>query len=75
MRVDGLGDERRAAEAAADHHLETNLAGPIADHAQADVVDRDRGAVMDSAGEATSEKYRKYVEDYYRELGKKATER
>ncbi len=36
---------------------------------------RDRGAVMDAAGESPSEKYRKYVEDYYRELGKKASER
>jgi len=39
------------------------------------ITDRDRGAVMDSAGETTAEKYRKYVEDYYRELGKKASER
>ncbi|QOV89945.1 DUF4175 family protein [Humisphaera borealis] len=39
------------------------------------ITGRDRGAVMDSAGETTAEKYRKYVEDYYRELGKKATER
>lgn len=39
------------------------------------ITGRDRGAVMDSAGENAAEKYRKYVEDYYRELGKKASER
>ena len=45
-RLDGLADERRAAEAAADQHLEAGLAGRVPVQAQADVVNLDRGAVM-----------------------------
>jgi hypothetical protein len=39
------------------------------------ITQRDRGAVMEGKGETTAEKYQKYVEDYYRELAKKASER
>ncbi len=50
-RLDGLGDERRAAEAAADQHLEAGLAVGILVQAQADVVDLDRGAVVLGGGD------------------------
>ena len=50
-RLDGLGDERRAAEAAADQHLEAGLAVGILVQAQADVVDLDRGAVVLGCGD------------------------
>ncbi|MDB5294624.1 MAG: hypothetical protein JWO31_607 [Phycisphaerales bacterium] len=39
------------------------------------ITQRDRGAVMEGKGEAAAEKYRKYVDDYYRELAKRASER
>ncbi len=39
------------------------------------ITQRDRGAVMEGKGEEAAEKYKKYVEDYYRELAKKASER
>ena len=45
-RLDGLADERRAPEPAADDHLEADLAGAVAVQPQADVVDLDRGAVV-----------------------------
>ena len=45
-RLDGLADERRAPEPAADDHLEAGLAGAVAVQPQADVVDLDGGAVM-----------------------------
>ena len=50
-RLDGLGDERRAAEAAADQHLEAGLAVGVLVQAQADVVDLDRGAVVLGRGD------------------------
>ena len=45
-RLDGLGDEGRAAEAAADQNLESDLAFGIPVQPQPDIVDLDRGAVM-----------------------------
>ncbi len=45
-RLDGLADEWRASEPAADHHLETGFAGAVAVEPQADVVDLDGGAVV-----------------------------
>ena len=45
-RLDGLADERRASEPAADDHLEAGLAGAVAMEPQPDVVDLDGGAVM-----------------------------
>ena len=45
-RLDGLGDERRAAKPAADHHLEADFAGAVAVQPQPDVVHLDRGAVV-----------------------------
>ena len=53
-RLDGLGDERRAAEAAADQHLEAGLAVGVLVQAQADVVDLDRGAVVLGRGDRES---------------------
>jgi len=50
-RLDGLGDERRAAETAADQHLEAGLAVGVPVQAQADVVDLDRGAVVLGRGD------------------------
>ena len=50
-RLDRLGDERRAAEAAADQHLEPGLAFGVLVQAQADVVDLDRGAIMRGGGD------------------------
>src|SRR5262245_23817280 len=44
--LDRLADERRASEPAAHHHLEAGLAGSVAVHPQANVVDLDRGAVV-----------------------------
>ncbi len=44
--LDGLADERRAAQAAADHHLEPGLAFRILVQPQADVVHLDGGAVV-----------------------------
>ena len=43
---DGLADERRAPEAAADQHLETGIALGVAVQAQPDIVHLDGGAVM-----------------------------
>ena len=45
-RLDGLGDERRSAEPAADHDLEAGLAGAIAMHPQPDIVHLHRRAVV-----------------------------
>ena len=45
-RLDRLGEERRAAEPAADHHLEAGLAGAVAVQPQRQVVDAQRGAVV-----------------------------
>ena len=45
-RLDGLADERRAAEPAADQHLEAGLAIGVLVQPQADIVDLDGGAVM-----------------------------
>ena len=45
-RLDGLGDERRAAEAAADQHLEAGLAFGVPVQPQPDIVDLDRGAIV-----------------------------
>ena len=42
----GLAEERGAAEPAAHRYLEAGLAGPVAVHAQADVVDLHRRAVV-----------------------------
>ena len=39
-RLDGLGEERRAAEPAADHDLEAGLAGAVAMQPQRQIVDR-----------------------------------
>jgi acyl-CoA reductase-like NAD-dependent aldehyde dehydrogenase len=39
------------------------------------LTERQREAVLEGANEKVIEKYRGLVEDYYRELGKKATER
>ncbi len=50
-RLDGLGDERRAAEPAADQHLESGLAFGVLVQAQADVVDLDRGAIVLRGGD------------------------
>ena len=50
-RLDGLGDERRAAEPAADHHLEAALARAVAVHAEADVVHPHRRAVVRGGSE------------------------
>jgi hypothetical protein len=50
-RLDGLGDERRAAETAADQHLEAGLAFRVPVQTQADVVDLDRGAVVLGGGD------------------------
>ncbi|MBA7473740.1 hypothetical protein ES707_09084 [subsurface metagenome] len=44
--LDGLGDEGRAPETAADHDLEAELAVVVLVETKADVVDLDRGAVM-----------------------------
>ena len=45
-RLDGLADERRAAEPAADDHFETDLACAVPMQAQADVVHAHGGAVV-----------------------------
>ena len=45
-RLDGLADERRAAEPAADDHLEADLARAVAMQPQPDVVHLDRGAIV-----------------------------
>ena len=45
-RLDGLGEERRAAEPAADHHLEAEFAGAVAMQPQRQIVDAQRGAVV-----------------------------
>ena len=45
-RLDGLGEERRAAETAADHDLEPGLAGAVAMQPQRQIVDRQRCAVV-----------------------------
>ena len=50
-----LGDHRRAALAAADQHLEADLAGLVAVHAQADVVHLDGGAIVRRAGDGDLE--------------------
>ena len=50
-RLDGLADERRAAETAADQHLEAGLALLVLVQPQADVVDLDRGAIMRGRGD------------------------
>ena len=39
------------------------------------LTERQRDAVLEGASEKVIEKYRGLVEDYYRELGKKATQR
>ena len=38
------------------------------------LTERERQAVLEGAGEKVIEKYRGLVDDYYRELGKKATQ-
>ena len=45
-RLDRLGEERRAAEAAADHDLEADLAGAVAVQSQRQIVDRQRRAIV-----------------------------
>ena len=50
-RLDRLGDERRAAKPAADHHFEADLARAVAVQAQAEIVDLDRGAVVLGRGD------------------------
>ena len=50
-RLDGLADERRAAEPAADQHLEAGFAFGVLVQPQADVVDLDRGAIMLGGGD------------------------
>ena len=45
-RLDRLGEERRTAEPAADHDLETDLAGAVAVQPQGQIVDRQCGAVV-----------------------------
>jgi len=45
-RLDRLGEERRTAEAAADHDFETGLAGAVAMEPQRHVVNTERGAVV-----------------------------
>ena len=50
-RLYGLADERRAAEPAADQHLETGLAFGVFVQAQADIVHLDRGAIMRRSGD------------------------
>ena len=45
-RLDRLGEERRAAEAAADHDLEAGLAGAVAVQPQRQVVDAQSGAIV-----------------------------
>ena len=47
-RLDGLGEERRSAEAAADHDLEADFAGAVAVQAQRQIMDAQRGAVVAS---------------------------
>ena len=54
-RLDRLAEERRAAEAAADHHLEAGLAGAVAMQPQPDVVDLDRRAVVARGGDGDLE--------------------
>src|SRR6478735_6816174 len=49
--LDGLADERRAPEPAADQHLEAGLALLVLDQLQPDVVDLDRGAVVVRRGD------------------------
>src|ERR1700757_2647072 len=49
--TDGLGDEGRAAEPAADQNLEAGLALLILVQPQPDIVDLDRGAVMRVRGD------------------------
>jgi hypothetical protein len=49
--LDGLADERRAAETAADQHLEAGLALLVLDQLQADIVDLDRGAIVVRRGD------------------------
>ncbi len=44
--ADRLADVRRAPQTAADEHLEAHLAALVVVHPQADVVDRDRGAIV-----------------------------
>ncbi|MGY4412609.1 hypothetical protein ACVWW4_004345 [Bradyrhizobium sp. LB7.1] len=53
--LDGLGDERRAAEPATDQHLEAGLALLVLDQAQANIVDLDRRAVMVRRGDCDLE--------------------
>ena len=45
-RLDGLGKERRAAEAAADHDFESQFAGVVAMQLQREVVDAQRSAIV-----------------------------
>ena len=50
-RLDGLADERGAAEPAADQHLEAGFAFGVPVQPQADVVDLDRGAIVRRSGD------------------------
>ena len=54
-RLDGLADKRRAAETAADNHLEAFLTGAIAVQSQPDVVHPDRRAIMCGGGDGDLE--------------------
>ena len=54
-RLDGLADERRAAEPAADDHLEAHLAGAVAMQAEPDVVHPHGGAVVGGGGDGDLE--------------------
>src|SRR6202034_488436 len=49
-RLDGLSDKRRAAESAADQHLESGLAFGVLVQAQADIVNLDRRAIVLGGG-------------------------
>ena len=50
-RLDRLADERRAAEPAADQHLESGFAFGVLVQPQADIVNLDRGAIMRRGGD------------------------
>ena len=63
-----VADDRRAALAAADDHLESRLAGGIAHHLHADVVDEDRRAIGRRTGDGDLELARQE-----RELGIEAS--
>ena len=53
--ADDAADDRRAAHAAADQHLEADLAGVVLQQLQADVVPADGGAVFARAGDGDLE--------------------